>query len=83
MFTHAITFDRPTLSDRERQVLVHWFGTDSKEVVGQLLFITTNTVNTHLRRVREKYAAVGRPAHTKASLVARALQDGIIQIDDL
>lgn len=74
---------RPQLSDRERQVLVQWLGTDSKDHVGRTLFITVNTVNTHLRRVREKYAAAGRPASTKASLVARAIQDGLINLEDL
>jgi hypothetical protein len=33
--------------------------------------------------VRAKYAAVGRAATTKAALVAREIQDGIIDVDDL
>jgi hypothetical protein len=33
--------------------------------------------------VRAKYAAVGRPATTKAALVARAIQDGIVNVDDI
>jgi hypothetical protein len=40
-------------------------------------------VNTHFGRVRTKYAAIGRPAPTKAALIARALQDGLINIDEL
>jgi hypothetical protein len=32
---------------------------------------------------RAKYAAVGRPATTKAVLVARAIQDGIVNVDDI
>jgi hypothetical protein len=36
-----------------------------------------------LSRIRAKYSAVGRTAPTKAALLARALQDGFIDIDDL
>lgn len=83
----AITADgratRPTLSDREMQVLLQWFRTESKALTGKALFISEATVSTHLSRVRVKYAAAGRPATTKAALVARAVQDGLISIDEL
>ncbi len=74
---------RPTLSPREREVLLAWFQTESKALVGKRLFITTGTVNTHLERIRAKYAQVGRPASTKAALVARAIQDGLVDPDQL
>jgi len=77
------TVGRPRLSRREREVLVAWFQTENKELVGRRLFIEPSTVRTHLQRVRAKYAAVGRPAPTKAALIARAVQDGILSIDDL
>ena len=38
-------------------------------------------MNTHLTRVRAKYAQAGRPATTKAALVIRALQDGYLDLD--
>ena len=75
--------ERPMLSPREQEVLLHWFRTDSKNLVASALYISTATVNTHLARVRTKYAAVGRPATTKAALIARALQDGLITLDDV
>ena len=75
--------ERPLLSPREQEVLLHWFRTDSKNLVASALYISTATVNTHLARVRTKYAAVGRPATTKAALIARALQDGLITLDDV
>lgn len=56
---------------------------ESKDLVTCRLNIAPATVRTHLQRVRVKYAAAGRPAPTKAALVARAVQDGIISIDDL
>lgn len=75
--------DRPRLSDREEEVLIEWFQCDSKTLVAEKLGITPRTVGTYLDRVRIKYANAGREARTKAVLVARALQDGLIQIDDL
>ena len=75
--------ERPVLSPREQEVLMHWFRTESKQLVATALYITPATVNTHLARVRTKYAAAGRPANTKAALIARALQDGLVTLDDL
>lgn len=77
------TIDRPLLAPREQEVLIAWFRTESKNVVAEQLFISTSTVRTHLQRIRAKYAAAGRPAATKAALVARAIQDGLIGIDEL
>ncbi|MCV7281790.1 response regulator transcription factor [Mycolicibacterium flavescens] len=74
---------RPRLSTREREVLVAWCQTENKDRVARRLFVEPSTVRTHLQRVRAKYAAVGRPAPTKASLIARAIQDGIVNVDDL
>jgi|ERR1700687_2782276 DNA-binding NarL/FixJ family response regulator len=74
---------RPRLAAREREILIAWFQTDSKELVARNLRISTSTVRTHLERIRAKYAAVGRAAPTKAALVVRAIQDGIIGVDDL
>lgn len=74
---------RPALSTREVEVLLAWFRCESKVEVGRRLYISLGTVNTHLSRVREKYTAVSRPAPTKAALVARALQDGLVRINEL
>jgi DNA-binding NarL/FixJ family response regulator len=77
------TVGRPHLSQREREVLVAWFQTENKDLVAQRLRIEASTVRTHLQRVRAKYAAVGRPAPTKAALIAKAIQDGILSAEDL
>jgi DNA-binding NarL/FixJ family response regulator len=74
---------RPVLSARETEVLVEWFQSESKEFVAQRLGISLSTVNTHLEHIRVKYAMSGREAPTKAALVARAIQDGLVQLDDL
>jgi DNA-binding NarL/FixJ family response regulator len=77
------TVGRANLAPREKEVLIAWFRTESKDLVARQLQIAQTTVRTHLQRVRAKYAAVGRPATTKAALVARAIQDGILNVDDI
>ncbi|MEB3052436.1 response regulator transcription factor [Mycolicibacter sp. MYC123] len=77
------TSGRTNLSEREKEVLITWFQTESKELVGGRLYIAPTTVRTHLQRARAKYAAVGRPAPTKAALLARAIEDGILSLSDL
>jgi DNA-binding NarL/FixJ family response regulator len=74
--------DRPQLSEREESVLIEWFQAESKELVAQRLGISVRTVNSYLDRVRIKYANASRPARTKANLMARAIQDGLIDVDD-
>ncbi|MDG3009695.1 LuxR family transcriptional regulator [Rhodococcus sp. D2-41] len=74
---------KPKLSEREVEVLVRWLRSDSKSEVARELFLAVGTINTHLTRIRAKYAAVGRPAGTKAALVARAIQDGLLDLQDL
>ncbi len=74
---------RIKLSEREKQVLLAWFQTESKELVAKRLYIAPATVRTHLQRARAKYAAVGRPAPTKSALLARAIEDGILSLNDL
>jgi DNA-binding NarL/FixJ family response regulator len=74
---------RPRLSPREHQVLIEWFHSESKEMVARHLGLTVHRVNSCLERVRIKYANVGRAAPTKAALVARALQDGLVAADEL
>ncbi len=74
---------RPQLSAREVEVLLAWILGETKGEVCRILFIAPGTVNTHLARIREKYRAAGRPAPTKAALLARALQDGYLNLDDI
>jgi DNA-binding NarL/FixJ family response regulator len=74
---------RVRLSDREKEVLIAWFQTESKELVGRRLYIAPTTVRTHLQRARAKYASMGREAPTKSALLARAIEDGILSLNDL
>ncbi|MDG4664082.1 response regulator [Mycobacterium sp. 236(2023)] len=77
------TMGRIKLTDREKQVLIAWFQTESKDLVAKRLFIAPTTVRTHLQRARAKYASVGRSASTKSALLARAIEDGILSLKDL
>lgn len=77
------SYVRPLLSQRELEVLRCWLLSDSKSEVSAKLHVAPGTIKSHLHRIRGKYEAVGRNAGTKASLVARALQDGILKIDEL
>lgn len=74
---------RPRLSPRETEVLRAWFASSSKELVAAKLNITVKTVDTHIARVRVKYANAGRTASTKSELVTRALDDGLITLAEL
>jgi len=74
---------RPKLGMRERETLRAWLRFDSKQRVAQELFVSANTVKKHVERIRAKYAAVGRPANTKTALLIRAIEDGLIRLDDL
>jgi DNA-binding NarL/FixJ family response regulator len=75
--------DRPRLTPRETDVLVNWFACESKEMVARKLNLSVRTVNSYIDRVRIRYANAGRPASTKAALVARAIQDGLVGLDEL
>jgi DNA-binding NarL/FixJ family response regulator len=74
---------RPALAPRETDVLLEWFRCESKDMVAQRLGLSARTVASYIDRVRIKYANTGRPAPTKAALVARAVQDGLIRLDEL
>ena len=41
-----------------------------------------NTVRQYIDRARIKYARAGRPAPTKAALLARAIEDGIVTAEE-
>jgi len=79
------TFPRldPGLTEREAEVLCVWLIEDSKGKAAERLYVTTSTVATTVERIRRKYTAVGRPAHTKAALFARAVQDDLLDLDEL
>ncbi|MEV8240792.1 MULTISPECIES: response regulator transcription factor [Microbacterium] len=66
------------LTEREREVLgLYASGLGAREVAAQL-FISENTVNDHLRRIRAVYQLLGRPAASKVELYQRGIEDGFV-----
>ena len=74
---------RPKLAPQEAAALRLWFQGMSKASVGRRLGIAEDTVKDYINRVRVKYANVGRPAPSKAALLTRALEDGLITLADV
>ena len=73
------TVRRPGLAPRQREVLVTYAaGNELLDVVARRLGMNTETLKTHLRRIRAKYRDVGRPAPTRRDLYVRAVQDGLL-----
>lgn len=66
------------LTDRETEVLRLYASGEKADRVARLLGIGRETVLDHIRRIRLKYAADDRPAHTKVDLYRRAVEDGVI-----
>lgn len=73
----------PALSDREREALIQWFQSESKQLVAVRMGLSVRTVQTYLDRARQKYVELGRPASTKAALLACAIQDGLVDLEEL
>ena len=70
---------RPKLSPGETEALrLYATGYSTTEFAGRMN-VQYETAKTYLRRVREKYAKVDRPASKKADLIRRAAEDGYLQ----
>jgi DNA-binding CsgD family transcriptional regulator len=77
--TRAAAPARPRLAPRQRDVLVAYAaGNDLLPTVARSLGMERETLKTHLRRIRAKYAEVGRPAPTRRDLYVRAVEDGLL-----
>jgi DNA-binding NarL/FixJ family response regulator len=75
----ATTQTRPKLSPGEAEALrLYATGYSTSEVAAQMN-VQYETAKTYLRRVREKYARVDRPASKKADLIRRAAEDGYLE----
>lgn len=75
--------ERPQLTAQESAALRAWFNSSSKNLAAAQLGISPKTLETYISRARVRYANVGRAAKTKSELVARALEDGLVELDDL
>lgn len=70
---------RPALSSRQRDVLAAYVSSsDLLPTVARRLGMDPETMKTHLRRIRAKYAHAGRPAPTRRDLYVRAVEDEVL-----
>lgn len=70
------------LSPKEQQVLALYAAGEKSVTVANRAGLSTNTVAEYVKRIRYKYAMAGRPAHTKIDLYKRALEDGILPVNE-
>lgn len=66
------------LSPKEQEVLALYASGDKSVTVAARSGLSTSTVSEYIRRIRTKYALVGRPAQTKIDLYKRAVEDRIL-----
>ena len=59
---------RPSLTPRELEILRLWVLGESKKATATDLGISLGTINTHLIRIRAKYAQLGRLVVTLGEL---------------
>ena len=74
----ALAQSRPRLSAGEVEALTLYVSGLSTVDVADKMDVQYETAKTYLRRVREKYAKVGRPASKKSELIRRAAEDGYL-----
>jgi DNA-binding CsgD family transcriptional regulator len=74
----AVVVKKPALSVGEHEAFAHYVNGATTAEVAKLMNVKYETAKTYLRRVREKYAKVDRPASKKADLIRRAAEDGLL-----
>ncbi|MBC7591039.1 MAG: response regulator transcription factor [Salinibacterium sp.] len=70
---------RPKLSPGEAQAFTLYASGLSTPEVAERMNVQYETAKTYLRRVREKYSKVDRPASKKTELIRRAAEDGFLR----
>lgn len=71
--------NRPKLSPGEVEALRLYVTGHTTIEVAERMHVQYETAKTYIRRVREKYARVDRPASKKADLIRRAAEDGYLE----
>jgi DNA-binding NarL/FixJ family response regulator len=68
------------LTEREREVLSLYASGMGAREVATALWVSENTVNDHLRRIKGVYQRLGRPAPSKVDLYRRGIEDGFLPV---
>lgn len=74
--------DAAALSVQEQQVLRLFAAGLKAQAVAAEMKIAVPTVEDYVRRIRTKYARIGRSADTKIDLYKRAIEDGFLPLPD-
>jgi two-component system response regulator DevR len=74
--------DAAGLSEQEQQVLQLFAAGLKAQSVADTVGIAVGTVEDYVKRIRAKYARIGRSADTKIDLYKRALEDGFLPLPD-
>jgi DNA-binding CsgD family transcriptional regulator len=69
----------PNLSAQEIRAVTLW-AHETKHRTARLMGISVHTVDQYIDRVRQKYRAAGRTVGTKSALVARIVEDGLLEL---
>ncbi len=69
---HRPKLDSP-LSEREREVLVRLCEGETYRSIAEALFVSSNTVKAHIKKIYQKLQV-----HTRAEAVKRAMRDGLV-----
>ncbi|WP_374947792.1 response regulator [Agreia sp.] len=67
-----------TFIDAQLEILRLYADGLSPVDIGLQLGLSFEVVKTHLSRIRDHYAASGRPTHSKQDLIRRAAEDGLV-----
>ncbi|MFD7229446.1 response regulator [Streptomyces sp. NPDC059881] len=67
---------RPSLSPKERQVLLEYASGLTLKATARRVGVSPHTAKYYLDRVKDKYQQAGRPTYTKIDLAARVREDG-------
>ncbi|MGV8970272.1 MAG: DNA-binding response regulator [Microbacteriaceae bacterium] len=74
----ALELRKPALSVGENEAFALYVAGATTVEVARAMNVKYETAKTYLRRVREKYAKVDRPASRRADLIRRAAEDGLL-----
>jgi len=69
---------RPALSPQEERLVVLYGAGHTIGEVAERIGVREDTARKYLNRVKAKYAAVGRPVHTKVEIARVARADGLL-----
>ena len=75
---HVSRTTRPRLTAREVEVLTLLYQGMVSKQVARKLNLAESTIKEHLKRIRGKYATLGRPVKTRIELLQRAVEDGYV-----